>query len=429
MKNNVKKAVATFFIIFCINYCFSQGNWRPGYIVKENGDTLKGLINYKEESKKERILSFKKVTEDAALIFGKKEINEIIVYQGTQELIFKKINTGVDYSEERLMYLEYDPAVKLTPDTIFAQLLVDGKKKLYHYKDAIVGKKHFFITNEDGVVIELTNKRFYFDQNKTLSAYTNYYKKQLVILTDECKSISQKNLENLTFTDKALTKLLLKYNSCIGFSPRNYSYKIEKNKPKFGICAGVNQMSLKVESNISNYGKLKFNNSSGINLGVFMNYYLYRTRKKWSIYNELLMTNYKVTSEGYYIYFEEDDYYKKLVSGEFKASYLKLFSSFRFQNFTSGSIKPFILIGIGNGLALKSSSKAKYETRFYSNIYTEDSTLFDFRKYEFSYFAGAGVNYKKYGIELRYEGGNGMSKMNAVATRTRYLYFLASYKF
>src|ERR1700712_5017910 len=43
---------------------FAQSNYRPGYVIQSNGDTLKGYINYREWDQSPKSIEFKNNTAD-----------------------------------------------------------------------------------------------------------------------------------------------------------------------------------------------------------------------------------------------------------------------------------------------------------------------------------------------------------------------------
>jgi hypothetical protein len=397
-------------------------------LITNTNDTLQGTIAYPHKFKFYKKILIKDKN-NIQKVIDSKNVKSFTIQEEDKTVYYKTLFIEADYSETNISRLSDTPDVELVKDTVFAQLLFQGVKNLYVYMDNFVFKEHFLIETSEGVGVDLINKEYYTDDSRRLIAYNSLYKKQLMqVLSSSTIPISL--LNTIPFTKQDILNLLKDYSNNISPNTITYEYKEEKCHINFGITAGMNVTHLKFHGRTELYNSFKFDPSISWNAGLILNVVLPNTQKKWSIYNELLFSNYTIKSTNnyiYYAYYENDNWYKSTNSFFVKASYLKLFSAAHYQ--FRNRFAPFIQMGIANGYALNNSSLIRYETKFYSAALTEEEQLVRFRKFEQSLFAGFGLHYKKIGLELRYEIGNGFSKSRLAKSVMNYGYVLGSYMF
>ena len=235
--------------------------------------------------------------------------------------------------------------------------------------------------------------------------------------------MDSKTIIETPYTANSLMHLAKDYNKCYA-TEAGYEYKREKAKAVFGVDLGVNQTTLKM--NGGGYSAISFTPSYSVSTGIFLNCILPHTEKRWSIYNELVFMNYKMTSGTYY-----PNYPYTPITGvaNLNFAYVKLATAARYE-LQKNKIKPFIQFGMVNGYALSATDNSLVHDSGYPD---KTEQFIPVRKYEQSYFGGVGVSYKKYGAETRYEHGNGFSDNTGaavpVSSTTTYFLFLIKYSF
>ena len=403
------------FIILCNTQADAQGRWKPGYLVKTNGDTLSGFIAYKEKANAPKTIVFKKQKDGTKTIYKFSDLVFVNIKLPSQDIYFKSFETTIDYSQVDLAWINTSPIPDLVKCKIFAQLLVKGTKSLYSYKDTILYKKHYLIESPEGKVTDLINKRYYTDESKTHISYNQEYKKQLLDFYSDCTAIGFNKIYTTQFILTDMMDLAKEYNTCNKPDANlAYEFKPERIKASFGAIVGANTATAKI-SGIA-YNLPHFNTSVHFDAGLFLNLFPPHTEKRLSLYNELLYTGYDIKSANYLSY-------RQNTFAEVKASYLKLYTALRYQH-PYRDLKPFIQLGISNGLALSVSANETYET---TGGYNATTPLMPCRKYEQAYFVGLGAYYKKFELEFRYEKGNGFSDYPSVTTKTTYFSTLLKY--
>jgi hypothetical protein len=404
---------------------FAQGHWKEITLYTNSGDSIKGVISYKNQFKTYKFISVK--NEGITKKYTPATIKAFTIQLDEQKAYFKSLVTEADYSSDEPNKMSASPELKLTKDTVFAQSILKGKRNLYYYIDNNVFKKHFLIETDNDHATDLVNKSYYTDASRSMVGYNRAYKSQLRSFLAGDGTISKDRVNETPFDKKSIVRIVGDYNKANVSSATTplYEYKEEKIVLDFGVLAGGNITSIRVESYENFYRQLKFKSSTGFNVGLMLNVIFPATRKRLSLYNELLYSSYKLTAKGFYDYYNNENWYRQFKSGSVEASYLKLYTALRYQS--TKRFAPFVQLGIVNGYAVHHATHASFETRFYSSIGTEDTPLLDFQTYEQSVFGGIGANYKKVGLELRYERSNGMSEK--VSSIMSYTYCLLSYTF
>jgi len=397
----------------------AQNKWKDGYVVTQAGDTVHGEIAFKDKPKPPKTLVFRNKKGDEKH-YRPFEVRSFTVHLSGQDVYFKSFSSELDVSPTDLASIDNSPNPTLKKCEFFAQLLVAGKKSLYVCLDSVVGKKHYLIEAQDGALTELINKHYYLDMSRTTALYSEEYKRQLGKLYSDCHIAAIKKIEDAQYSLPSLMHLARDYNKC-DKRAEGYEYKREKAKTVFGVDLGAGKTALDV--NGSGYNGITFAPSYSFVAGIFLNCILPHTERRWSICNELLYAGYSMKSDTYYPNYP---YTGVTAKANLDISYLKLFTSLRYQ-YSKYAIRPFAHLGITNGYSISSQATALYHQ---GGLADQTGPFIPFRKYEQSWFGGAGISYKKYEAEIRYERGNGFSNIpQSVSTSAIYLLFLVKYSF
>ncbi|WP_295770044.1 hypothetical protein [uncultured Mucilaginibacter sp.] len=148
----------------------AQSNFKPAYIVKLNGDTLKGYINYREWELLPEVIEFKNnVAEKQATkyepaqisSFGITNMDKYVSYTGNisaDDNVFPNLPSQLDTTTVR--------------DTIFLQLLYQGSPlSLYSHRDS--KKIRYFVQENAQQPAELKYHQYY-AQTQQISTFAPY---------------------------------------------------------------------------------------------------------------------------------------------------------------------------------------------------------------------------------------------------------------
>ncbi len=133
--------------VFCVSIMLlfsfgavGQADFRPGYYLTHEKDTIHGLINYRGDLKNTKACIFKE-NEDAERL--KLKPDEIYGYRFAENgRFFVSRTIKPEEEKEKRIFIEY---------------LVNGIADLYYYRDK--AGDHYLIEKDDGKLHELTNKK------------------------------------------------------------------------------------------------------------------------------------------------------------------------------------------------------------------------------------------------------------------------------
>ena len=393
--------------VFSVSTAFGQGKWKSGYVIKKNGDTLKGSIAYIEKLRTPTAVVYRQEKGAPKQRFLPSEISEFVVHMPLQDLYFKSFSADIDISEYDVTRIDNIAAAKLVNHRFFAQLLVEGPRSLYTYKDTIVGRKHYLIEYPEGILTDLISKRYYLDESRTMIASNDEYKKQLEKFFAPCPLISFKQLNDLQYNSTSLTDIAKEYNKCNDRGTgAGYEYKREKTKATFGVLFGPTRTSMR--SHYPDFRGFTFPVDNSFTGAVFVNLVLPHSERRWSIYNELIYTRCNTTGNAYYPY-------SGPMQMEINNSFIKLVNVLRYQ-YPRYGIKPFIQLGISNGVAVSSSAKTH-------DILSSGARPEAVRS-EQSLVTGIGISYRKFEAEIRSDRASEFHGYPGAVLTTRSLMFL-----
>ena len=406
--------------IFSFQFAFAQKNYIPGYVIKNNSDTLFGFVDYRNWEANPKQIKFKPNIVDNPISFTPTDITEFKV-EG-DKYVSGIINTEV--SPIQIADLNNNPQINLKVDTTFLQTIISGNKSLFYYRKSD-GREYFYIKQDTGFDLLIYKRYLKQDEGKRVITENKRYLGQLTLYLNDCETIYSK-LENTNYKKNSLIKLFQYYYKC---SSSNISFQkeIDMVHTEIGIMAGISVTSLEFRSYAFPYlVEAGYNPSLNFSSGMFFDLILPRNQGKWSINNEILFSTYKVMG-SYEDYKNENNY--SVTTTEIGYSYLNINNLVRFK-YPAGHLFLFLNGGISNGFSISETNYKKKESKFYtSDRVVEDLAINNPRKYEQGFILGTGAKYGKLSLEIRYEKGNGMSQYADLRSSTKSYFFLLGYRF
>ena len=401
----------------------SQENFVSGYVIKLNGDTLKGLVDYRNWSKNPSEIRFKELEKSGTTNYNPLQI----VAFGVLDEIYKSAVIKADNSN--IYILSDSPYFEFRTDTVFLQTLFQGQKSLYLYKDKF-DRNNFYMYNN--LKFELLEYKTYIKKNDIGHEFlqkNRRYIGQLLFYFKDCPGISSK-LKGVDYTTKDLQNIYQYYFSKM-VHKTYLSRTNEKTRFVFGAVAGLSMIDLKFKSGstsgtFDNLINADFNKKFSFAGGVSMNIIFPRNNGKWSLYNELVGSS-DVTSD-LYTDFKNAEYYQKhdMKIGSY---YLKMNNMIRFK-YPVSKYFLFVNAGISNGYSIKEVNTDIIEDHYYSeNKVINSKVLDDTRKYEQGLLLGTGIISNRFSMEFRYEGGTGMSPYLLLKSNAHRFNLLFGYQF
>jgi hypothetical protein len=244
---------------------FAQSNYHGGYVVKTNGDTVKGYIDYREWDRTPKSIHFKtnetgkdvlEFDPQTIKVFEITGLEHYISYSGLismDKTSFPDLPTGLDTNK-----LE---------QTIFLRQITTGKYlNLYKQKDDT--KSRFFIGQDAGPVTELRYSQYYSDDNVVTESAS--FRGQLGYYINQFDANDQSLINftaHATFIEASLKKIVDKLNG----DNAGINKKIDRKGSRF--FAGIGASYTQTEYFLFNYVVSSYTASPRLNAGfdVFVN--------------------------------------------------------------------------------------------------------------------------------------------------------------
>ena len=213
-------------------------DFKPGYIISLKGDTLQGMIDYRNDLKMSKTCRF-------------------IPKNATSEVVYKPNEIKGFRFENGKFFVSRDlKAVDNQPVTLFLEYLIHGKVDVYYYKD--VKGNHYLIEKEGRELTELPPSE---EKIKTDSTGVAYFDKSnkfigiLLLYMSDIPSMNKEISETTEPSHESLIKLAKDYHkaSCGDYSCIIYEKKESLVHLKLELVAGIQYIGNSVtEEYISN---------------------------------------------------------------------------------------------------------------------------------------------------------------------------------
>jgi hypothetical protein len=191
----------------------AQSNYKPGYIVTSKGDTLHGLIDYRQWDNNPGTVAFKKEPgQNNPEVFTTKTANSFVV---TGQEYFEKYTVPVsqDAVDVSNLGLKLDTSYRV--DTVFLQVINKGRfVTLYRYKDE-VKERFYLLETGQKQPYELAYHAFYNRDESEAAQYVKRFRTQL-------QNVAQKNgissdhltheISGSSYSETDLTKIVQNIN-------------------------------------------------------------------------------------------------------------------------------------------------------------------------------------------------------------------------
>ena len=369
--NLIPKIALSVFILFSGFTAICQTDFRPGYVITNNNDTLRGFIDYRGDARNSKKCDFKETR------------NGVV-----QEFLPFSIK-GYRFNESK-----YFISKCITSDStkiqLFLEFLVDGIANLYYYHDS--ANPHYFIEKEDGKLHELTNehKRVRINEAEYVRE-TKSYIGMLTFAFADCHQLFPL-INKAKLNDKSLIELTKKYHEYVCNSEKCVIYEklLPSVRVRIAPFVSMNSSYLRIGNNPL-YETVKFKAANYPTLGVLLNTSLPKASEKLSFqlsgefgkgyfygagdYNPYSSTN---------LTFEEVQIHTSLLTLKAGLKY----------TYPIGKIRPTLNIG-GNLVKLINKNGKRIEDyQYYSTIYTSETQDVPLPDFMVGFHAELGVDFR-----------------------------------
>jgi len=234
--NSLKFSLLIFLILTALLKGIAQTDFREGYYITLENDTVFGLVDYRGEAKNSQVCIFKKEELSVPVKFEPTEIKGYRFIDGKFYISYQ-INTG---NEEKTVFLEF---------------LVNGITNLYFYRD--LNNYMYFIEDKNGKLLLLSNEVITsnVEGKGEVQRNSNKYIGVLRATFADCKEI-QPQLDNVSLGHKSLINITKSYHNYVCDTEECivYEKKVPSAKIRFAPVLKTGVANLRFSKGIfSNY--------------------------------------------------------------------------------------------------------------------------------------------------------------------------------
>jgi hypothetical protein len=327
--------------VFCLSELKGQADFRSGYVLTHQNDTIRGLIDYRVAAKNTNKCDFK--------VNEKSEVKEYIPTD----------IKGFRFTDSKY-FISKNVVVNGEKISLFLEFLIHGIVDLYSFDNG--SHPRFFIQKSDGEIMELLiNKERVKNETASVSHEKFEYMSTLKsVMADSPRFFTA--IDKTAFETQSLLMLVKRYNDYVSSSG---SVFYEKQPPDIKVTivpfVSLNSSTLSFEHSPI-YGAIDFQNSTYPSVGILLNAALPRSNRTLSFQASAEVGKSKYYGTGIIKYYLTGDY--PVNTSLFEEVYyqtVNLKSKLGLKyTYPKGKFRPTFLIG-GNILYLLSKDGRRVE--------------------------------------------------------------------
>ena len=384
----MKKALLLFAVLCITQIGYSQSDFREGFVIKQNRDTINGLLKFKAANTNPRDCQLQSPDSKSIVTF---KPDEIIGYGFKNDRYFESRKIGKsDQSSE----------------SVLLEVLIRGMVTLYKYDNV------FYIEKAESGLLKLSSESIETTTNGVTTAIqSNSYLRTLNLLLSDCAETASR-IPHTNFSERSLTNLVELYNKCMKAPMIIY----KNNKPwmhvRFGISGGMisSHMAFETKNGFMDYmGPFSGWNSPLV--GATFEVLSPRINERVSFLMDFLYSKSKYDSQNIKFAFSGAQITKNYVNIEM--THLKIPFGLRYT-FQGKGLASFFNFGLSETLTLNSISDWTQTVDYINQHNTYNDEALKIAKNQLGMWGGAGIS-KSLGkgltahIELRYELADGIN--------------------
>ncbi len=290
----MRKASLPVLIVFMMGIpSMAQKNFLPGYVILNNGDQVKGEIDYRNWDQNPIRISFRSAANGIEQSFTKSDLRGFFI-EGKDK--YERAYVTLDMNPVALNELTYGSADLTSTDTVFLRLLVEGNRlNLYEYVDF---KQHFFIRPLQGEITELLYKVKLHPESGgivTNSVYRSQLKKYFT--ENPVPEKKTRLADQLNYDLNSLVKFVSMLNETnTAFIPPDA--KQQGLKTKIFAGAGAVMSKLKFTGSDERLRSLESGNTFSYMIGVGIDFYSPRNLQNILLRAEVSLSEFNVEATG-----------------------------------------------------------------------------------------------------------------------------------
>lgn len=370
-RNSLKFSLLIFVLFTALLKGMAQTDFREGYYITLENDTVFGLVDYRGEVKNSQVCIFKQEELSAPVKFEPTEIQGYRFIDG-KFYISNQINTA---NEEKTVFLEF---------------LVNGITNLYFYRD--INNYMYFIEDKNGKLLLLSNEVITsnIEGKGEVQRNSNKYIGVLRATFADCKEI-QPQINNVGLGHKSLIEITKSYHNYVCDTEECivYEKKVPSAKVRFAPVLKTGVANFHFDNSI--FSNFAFNTEVYFGAGFLMSTVFPGINEKLSFEAGLDFNVYNFHGS-----FEELNTYTSIK--EFYDVYLDLLSlqptiSVKYT-FPTGKFRPTVAVGGFADIFVENDQKVVTVIQDQDDVYTYESYETPLTSAVFGGFVQLGCNYE-----------------------------------
>ena len=387
------KELTIIFVAICfMNTSHGQTDFRQGYLITLAGDTVPGLVDYREGSAPFQSFDFKKSENDKPLSYQPGEAS------------------GYGFTNGRCFQSRQIEEDDHTARTVFLEVIVEGYVSLYKLQDV------YFIEKQDKGFFKLVNgSREIIADGKKYMADTHEYAGVLNLLLFDCHSLRAR-IQYTELKEKTLTRLVEDYNECKGLASITHKASKPWIKLKTGLTAGIAISSIEFHPIDPGFKHLNtsFSNHRSLIAGINSDISFPRLTERFSVNAGIMYM--KSEHQGFNTV--EDVPYIKRNSSTIRLESLKIPVALCYT-FPERRVTPYVNAGISSTYHIDYESSLVEEVESNTGIRTYYREAVPIQRNEMGLWGGLGGTIKLHPksagfLEIRFEKMSGFSNQPVI---------------
>lgn len=396
----------------------AQKNLIDGYIVKRDGDSLRGQIDYRDWGANPSYIDFFEKGSGKSVEFSAEDLRAFGVNADRYESHRVRIYPYVLHPETLTSQQEI-PAPFDT--TVFLQVVTAGRMSLWEYRQSN-GLNYFFVSGEAGrpdqlrMITRITN-----DNGDISFEQLPAFRDQLIGRMSDCDAV-QSRIRKSDYDEASLRKLVFSYNNCGKDVLPPAPATPHSGAIRLFPFAGFVSSKVNFAGGSDPTAQQHYPSSNGVTAGIGALIVLPRYREQFSFVVDVGWQHIQSVSDSG----QESTYINAV--GHLDYSIIMLETLFRYS-YPTEKVRPFIEAGMANGTDFGLNC---YQTA-YNHLYNPPQVYKDqmlgggFRRFQSGWILGVGVGARHWSLEGRFERNNGISNLLSISSATTSASVLLAY--
>lgn len=382
----MKRLILLIAVVATTNVVYSQADYRKGFIVTQGQDTLRGFVNYREGGRAFRSCDFKRSSEGEVVTYGPADIE------------------GYGYDNDKVFQSREVTLRGQPPAVVFLEVIVDGLVSLYRVDET------FLVEKDGGGLQQLINEETEVRVGSRMVARSS--NEHIIVLNPmlfDCVETRQA-VQDVKLVQKPLTKLIERYNRCIGGPTITYKNAKPWTRAHVSLVGSPTFSQVNFDPHPL-YPQLKgdWTTSKAPQAGIALEFLSPRITERFSIYVSVLYSS--PTFYSYEFKSEVGFTWRDYLTIELTQVKVPVGVRYTLQN---RSFTPYINAGLTSTHHLESSGRWIHELEYLGVVETTDQEALKIKDTQVGFWGGVGVlksltNKITAFAEFRYEKTNGIA--------------------